>query len=72
LRGNVAKWTLHAEFQRGIHRLIGIVEDFPSHRDQIGLPVAQDLRGLVAMDDGPTAMVMISAWRLTCSDSGTC
>src|SRR5207247_528029 len=51
LRRNVAEWTLHAELERGVHRPIGIVEDFPPHRDQIGLPVTQDLLGLVAMDD---------------------
>ena len=51
LRGNVAERPFHAELDRGVHRPIGIVEDFPSHRDQIGLPVTQDLLGLVAMDD---------------------
>jgi hypothetical protein len=36
---------------RRVHRPVRIVENLAPHRDQIGLPIAQDLLGLVAMDD---------------------
>ena len=51
LRRNVAERAFHAELQRGVHWPVRIVEDLPADGDQIGLPVAQDLFGLIAMDD---------------------
>src|SRR6476620_8608643 len=41
-RRNVAKRALDAELERGIHRPVGVVENFTPDGDQIGLLVAQD------------------------------
>src|SRR3977135_4611773 len=32
LRGTIAEWPLPAEFQRGVHRPVRIVEGYPSQR----------------------------------------
>src|SRR5436190_10938042 len=51
LRRHVAERAFLAELERGIHRPVRVVEDFAAHGDQVGLLVAQDLLGLVAVDD---------------------
>src|SRR3979411_457714 len=51
LRRYVAERTFNAQFQCSVQRPVRIVETFAPDRDQIGLPVSQDLLGLIAMDD---------------------